>query len=84
MLQLQARARLIAEVERRFGVDDHLAVRLKAKVVDESKLNPMQLEDTSALLFDLFQYMTVVDDVVKEIEHLTIEIGAIERLHGAR
>jgi hypothetical protein len=37
--------------------DDVLADRLNARIVDETKLNPMQLEDTSALRFDLFQYM---------------------------
>ncbi|HMG90315.1 MAG TPA: hypothetical protein VK589_09645, partial [Chryseolinea sp.] len=42
--------------------DDQLADRLQAKVVDESKLNPMQLEDTFALRFDLFQYMIANTD----------------------
>jgi hypothetical protein len=42
--------------------DDPLAERHHAQVVDGSKLNPMQLEDTIALRFDLFQYMIANTD----------------------
>jgi hypothetical protein len=42
--------------------DDPLAERHQAKVVDEKKINPMQLEDTSALRQDLFQYMIANTD----------------------
>ena len=42
--------------------DDQLAERHRSKVIDETKLNPMQLEDTSALRFDLFQFMIANTD----------------------
>ena len=42
--------------------DDPLAERHHAKVVDETKINPMQLEDTSAVRQDLFQYMIANTD----------------------
>lgn len=42
--------------------DDLLAERHQAKAVDETKINPMQLEDTSALRQDLFQYMIANTD----------------------
>jgi hypothetical protein len=42
--------------------DDQLAERSKARVVDATRIYPLQLEDTSALRFDLFQYMIANTD----------------------
>ncbi|HEY5918822.1 MAG TPA: hypothetical protein VIU13_15505 [Chryseolinea sp.] len=42
--------------------DDPLAERHQAKVIDETKINPLQLEDTSAMRQDLFQYMIANTD----------------------
>jgi hypothetical protein len=42
--------------------DDPLAERHQAKVIDETRINPLQLEDTSALRQDLFQYMIANTD----------------------
>lgn len=42
--------------------DDAASARHNARVVDEKKLNPMHLEDTSSLRLDLFQYMIANTD----------------------
>jgi hypothetical protein len=49
--------------------DDASARRLHAKVVDGTKFNPMQLEDTSSLRLDLFQYMIANTDFSTTFAH---------------
>jgi len=49
--------------------DDQLAQRHNARVVDETRINPLQLEDTSALRFDLFQYMIANTDFSTRVIH---------------
>jgi len=49
--------------------DDQLAERSKARVVDSERINPLQLEDTSALRFDLFQYMIANTDFSTTVIH---------------
>lgn len=49
--------------------DDQLAERNHARVVDAERINPLQLEDTSALKFDLFQYMIANTDFSTTVVH---------------
>jgi len=49
--------------------DDQLAQRSNARVVDAERINPLQLEDTSALRFDLFQYMIANTDFSTTVVH---------------
>lgn len=49
--------------------DDAAARRLQAKPVDEPKLNPLQLGDTSSLRLDLFQYMIANTDYSTTFSH---------------
>jgi hypothetical protein len=49
--------------------DDQLAERSKARVVDATRIYPLQLEDTSALRFDLFQYMIANTDFSTTVVH---------------
>ncbi len=49
--------------------DDATARRLQAKVVDETRFNPMHLEDTSSLRLDLFQYMIANTDFSTSFSH---------------
>lgn len=49
--------------------DDQLAERSNARVVDAERINPLQLEDTSALRFDLFQYMIANTDFSTTVVH---------------
>jgi len=49
--------------------DDVAARRVHAKVVDGTKFNPMQLEDTSSLRLDLFQYMIANTDFSTTFAH---------------
>jgi len=49
--------------------DDAAARRLHAIVVDETKFNPMHLEDTSSLRLDLFQYMIANTDFSTTFAH---------------
>ena len=49
--------------------DDQLAERNSARVVDAERINPLQLEDTSALRFDFFQYMIANTDFSTTVVH---------------
>ena len=49
--------------------DDQLAERHNARVVEATRISPLQLEDTSALRFDLFQYMIANTDFSTTIVH---------------
>lgn len=49
--------------------DDQLAERNSARVVDATRIYPLQLEDTSALRFDLFQYMIANTDFSTTVIH---------------
>jgi hypothetical protein len=49
--------------------DDQLAQRHNARVVDEKRINQFQLEDTSALRFDLFQFMIANTDFSTRVIH---------------
>jgi len=51
--------------------DDAVAKRLQATVIDEKNVRPMNLEDTSALRFDLFQYMIANTDFSTTFLHNT-------------
>lgn len=49
--------------------NDQLAERCNARVVDSERINPLQLEDTSALRFDFFQYMIANTDFSTTVVH---------------
>ena len=49
--------------------DDAAARRLNATAIDEPKINPLQLQDTSVLRFDLFQYMIANTDFSTTFSH---------------
>jgi len=49
--------------------DDAAARRLNATPMDAPKINPLQLQDTSVLRFDLFQYMVANTDFSTTFSH---------------